>query len=260
MAIDPRITDFSTHACQYSDSRAIDQWNFMACMADDFRLETSDTSVVNYRLTRMVSAYHFYQTTEQVDPNIVEGMFVLVFKDSNGEPAFLPREQELDKLYDGTHPGGSIFDDDVTVVSQPTDGTRKEDFPALPDGLQFYEGTVAMEWVPKSKFNSITDLDAPECRGALTHPCNRFQFDFDLDLIVGKNTNYWITAMPGFVAPPQTAWLVSNKSHVTPAQVIATFEGYIWSEFDGNDGSDGSQPGAFKNLAFDLYGKKRSLE
>lgn len=250
--IEPRLNDFSTHACQYSDSRAVAQWSFMACVADDFKISTSDESVINYRLTRMVAPFHFYQIDIEADPNIVEGMYVLVFSVGNGGmPAFYPRPTELDKLKNGKHPGGSIFDDGAIIVPvlDPVEDA--------PDGLAFHQGVVAMQWVPKSNFSSITSLESPECISIFGRPCNRWTFDFPLNLIVDKNTNYWITAMPGFVAPPQTAWLVSNKAAEKSGVVLSSFENPNWQEFAGNDGFDGSTPGEFKNMSFDIYGKKR---
>lgn len=251
MAIDPRITDFGTHACQYSDDRAENAWNFLACIADDFRIDSANENTVNYRLTRMIAPFHFYQIDIEADPNVVEGMYVMVFEDNGGKPAFYPRPTDLDNLRNGIHPGGSIFDDGAVVVPLTDPVTD------LPAGLSFHEGVVAMEWVPRDKFNSITSLESTDCISISGRPCNRWIYDFPINLIVDKNTNYWITAMPGSVAPPQTTWLVSNIVAAKPAMVMSSFENPNWQEFSGNDGYDGSTPGAFKNVSFEIYGKER---
>ncbi len=86
----------------------------------------------------------------------------------------------------------------------------------------------------------------------------RYNIDFPVDVIVGKNTTYGLYLIPRFPAPPQVGWnLFDNESLGLPA-VRGGVGVPFWTEIDGNSGFNRVEiPGTFKNMSFDIFSMER---
>jgi len=100
----------------------------------------------------------------------------------------------------------------------------------------------------------------------ICHPC--WIVEIPVDLIVAKNTRYWLSLVPRFPAPPQTAWCYSEDDTGLSAQRgFPLIQVPFWNEVSGNLGcpnaagcpiecADVDNPlgGTNKDLAFQLFG------
>ena len=110
----PRTGDFGDSASQYSDKTAASIWEFLTATANDFELTTKNPEVIDFRVTRVVASFVFWgEGASSSNPSSTfEGIYTYVFGNSVLDlPSGTPREIDLERLEDGIHRGGSIFDE-----------------------------------------------------------------------------------------------------------------------------------------------------
>ncbi len=131
--------------------------------------------------------------------------------------------------------------------------------PALVGGnVTFTGNVVASVFVPVDQLINEVAIDTG-CR--VVH-----QIDIPVDFVLASQTPYWLSVMPRFAAPPQSAWCLSDGTDgvARPAHRGATFDVPFWTVVEGNLGigscSAGAPAGSIKELSFQLFGEDVSSD
>ncbi len=119
-----------------------------------------------------------------------------------------------------------------------------------PDGSGGHTGNVvATQYVPAEDL--LNEDVGGECQPF-------FQLDIPVDMVLSKETRYWLSLVPEHPAPPQSAWCISEETDLGfPAhRGFEEFAIPFWTEFQGNSGDcpDAPPAGTNKDLAFELLG------
>lgn len=124
--------------------------------------------------------------------------------------------------------------------------------PALSGGTIVFTGNVvASALVPRASLTNEVEVNTG-CRTVHT-------VDIPVNFFLAADTTYWLSVMPRFPAPPQTAWCLSDGTagSALPAHRGATFDVPFWTVVEGNSAfggcSTGGAPGAVKELSFQIY-------
>lgn len=136
--------------------------------------------------------------------------------------------------------------DSVIVTVYPDIGLDGPD--GEPDDMGGVIGSyIKSQEVPASALQNETLVGA--CR-----PCH--VVDIPVDILVQKNTRYWLSIVPRHPAPPQSFWCLSDTN--TDANAVYGFPldpmSPFWTAFGGNLAScpDTPAPGTRRNLSFVL--------
>jgi len=116
-----------------------------------------------------------------------------------------------------------------------------------------YSGLVmATQVVPAA---SLTFETAGACRAC-------FVVDIPVDFMLAKNVRYWLSLMPDYDAPPQTAWCLSSLNKNFNAQRGASFGPAFWDEIAGNKALCSNAPPAYtmKDVSFQIYGEELTAD
>ncbi|MBX3396332.1 MAG: hypothetical protein KF841_13295 [Phycisphaerae bacterium] len=131
--------------------------------------------------------------------------------------------------------------------------------PALSGGNVVFTGTVVHSLlVPQLSLTNQIEVNTG-CR--IVH-----QIDIPVDFVLSAETTYWISVMPRYPAPPQSAWCFANRTSgsTLPGHRGATFDLPFWTVVEGNSAtascSVGGTPGAYKELSFQLFGAEVSTD
>ena len=137
---------------------------------------------------------------------------------------------------------------EVTIYANGPDN-RPNEQPTIDGGHTNQNGgPVATQFVP------VQDLSNQQLVGTW-RSC--YLLDIPVNLVVAKNTKYWLSLMPRFNAPPQAAWCISETPDLGFAAVQgASFGIPFWTTIAGNYGYDPNGPpaGTHRELAVELYG------
>ncbi len=139
------------------------------------------------------------------------------------------------------------FWDAIRVAVYPNSGIDRPGGQPLITG-EYSGSVVATQIVPSG---GLTFETAGTCR-----PC--FVVDIPVDLVLAKNVRYWLSLMPDYDAPPQTAWCLSSQNMGFRAQRGASFGPPFWNEITGNIAYCPGAPSAhsMQDLSFQLYGEE----
>lgn len=127
---------------------------------------------------------------------------------------------------------------------------------SMPDGSPDFTGVplpyISTQLVPAASLEFTT---AGTCRSC-------FVIEIPVNLVLAKNVQYWLSLMPDYDAPPQTAWCLSTQDTNFHAQRGASFGPPFWNEAAGNTHSgecpDSPPAHTKKDLSFQLYGEELS--
>ncbi len=227
------LDDFRDPASQFSldadgaPGAPVD-WRFVAASADDFILEDFVAPLTNYNVTTVRVATVFFQPgSDDAIPSQSwsEGVYVTVYGNSfQNKPDGVPD-------VDPTDPGANT----VTFV-----------------------GNVIASQLVQTTAPGFAEafVDDGACRPY-------WLVDIPVDFVLAKNTRYWLSVVPRFAAPPQTAWCNSQDSRgFTSHWGFEEFGVSFWSETLGNLGSlsctDPPAPptGSHKDLSFQIFGSE----
>ncbi|MFH1416774.1 MAG: dockerin type I domain-containing protein [Planctomycetota bacterium] len=131
----------------------------------------------------------------------------------------------------------------------------------VPDDMGGHTGNVIANQFVDATALTETAPGAEECRPY-------WMVDIPVNFVLAKNTRYWLSLVPEFPAPPQTAWCISEESRGFDAHRGASFGTVLfWTQIEGNSGcpDDADCPpecdsvsnppaGTNKDLSFQLHG------
>ncbi len=131
----------------------------------------------------------------------------------------------------------------------------------VPDDLGGHFGNVIANEVVAASLVVETAPSVEDCRPYWT-------VDIPVNFVLAKNTRYWLSLVPEYPAPPQSAWCISEESRGFNANRGSNFDVLFWTEIEGNAGcpdDDNCRPecdsvsnppaGSNKDLSFQLYGE-----
>lgn len=201
-------------------------WRFVAASADDFVLEDFVSPATNYHITDVRVATVFYQQgAGEATPGHTwtNGVYVTVYGNSfQDKPDGVP---DVDPTDPGASSVGFIGNVLATQLVQVGD-VGFSDVLVNGDGCRPY-------WV----------------------------VNLPVDFVLAKNTRYWLSVVPRFPAPPQSAWCISQDSRGFVSHWGFEEFGYsFWSETPGNLGSlactnpPAPPAGSHKDLSFQIFG------
>jgi len=203
---------------------ALSIWRFVAASADDFVLEDFVSPQTNYHITTVRAATLFHGT---------------------GAPAASPADTWSEGVY-------------VTVY-----GNSLQNMPdGVPDVDPQDPGATTVGFVGVVIATQLVQVTDPGFAQAFVDggACRPYWLvDLPVDLILEKNTRYWLSIAPRFPALPQSAWCISQDSRAFPAhQGIEEAGTPFWTEIEGNEGACPDSPPAFshKDLSFQLFGEE----
>ncbi|MBN2563546.1 MAG: hypothetical protein JXQ75_21715 [Phycisphaerae bacterium] len=128
-----------------------------------------------------------------------------------------------------------------------------------PYGVPYIDGTqsACVASVLVGKDDLLNETLVGECRLC-------YLIDIPVDIVLAKNTKYWLSLVPKHIAPPQSAWCISEE----PDLGIPSHRGFeyhsipFWTELDpGNINycPDSPPAGTNKELSFALFGQEVPL-
>jgi hypothetical protein len=111
---------------------------------------------------------------------------------------------------------------------------------------------TATQYVPAAGLSYVT---AGACRVC-------YVVDIPVDIMLAKNVRYWLSLMPDYDAPPQTAWCLSSLNTNFHAQRGASFGPAFWAEIAGNKALCPNSPPLYsrKDVSFKLYGEELTAD
>jgi hypothetical protein len=129
----------------------------------------------------------------------------------------------------------------------------------LPSGQPLIDGThagtvIATQWVPQGPGLVLDPVIYLTCRKVR-------KVDITVDFRLPKGTRFWLSLVPRFNAPPQTAWCLSEtQTSGLPAVRGASFGPPFWNPIEGNSNICSGSPTYHtrKNLSFQIYGEEFS--
>jgi hypothetical protein len=109
---------------------------------------------------------------------------------------------------------------------------------------------VASQLVPMASLTNQSIVNT--CRPA-------FLVDIPVNILLSKNTKYWLSVVPKFNAPPQSAWVISSIQNPATSTAMIGFPVAsiaFWTPNPGNTASCAGAPALHtrRDLSFQLYG------
>ena len=129
----------------------------------------------------------------------------------------------------------------------------------LPSGYPLIDGShsglvIATQWVPQGPGLVLDPVIYLTCRKVR-------KVDITVDFRLPKGTRFWLSLVPRYNAPPQTAWCLSaTQTSGLSAVRGASFGPAFWNTIEGNSAICSGSPAYHtrKNLSFQLYGEEMS--
>lgn len=201
-------------------------WQFRATTADDFIIEDFVQPDTAARITRVLAPFALFNPST---------------------PGVTPL---------------SVWTQGVYVVIWPNNPTLNIPFgaplinPTNPNATTpNFLNAVGFNLVPTSAMTQTLVDDI--CR-----PC--YMIDIPVDLVVAKNTTYWLAIIPRHPAPPQSAWCLSDESTGRPGHWGFEEIGIsFWEVIPGNTTNfqcpSAPPAGSRKDLSFQLFGEDATV-
>jgi hypothetical protein len=206
---------------------AIDPWIFLIAVADDFSIPSFGNPGVEVRISIVRVPFYFF---------------------GPASATATPTDTWTDAI--------------VTVyANNPVTASPLDDVPnGEPGEISGYVGgpPVGFSIVPQaSLMNQLGPTGV--CRSIYT-------VDIPVDIVVAKNTTYWLSVVPRYIAPPQTAWLLSDNPNAGLPAVRGFRSGNppiaYWTSISGNQNSPCNPtsplPMTHRSVSFKLFGDELS--